>query len=532
MLICPRCNRSYSDEVGACTVDGTRLRRDISSTHCTVDLKRPPPEWPEVSPGAPPVPRELSDGRMVGEYRIDHKLGEGGFGKVYRATHPLIGKSVAIKVLSSQLASSREAVSRFVAEARAVNQIRHRNIVDIFSFGVLDDGQHYFVMELLEGLTLREELRRNGRLSPARAIEILRPLARALDAAHAAGIAHRDLKPDNIFLVTEPEGAVFPKLIDFGIAKLLDEEPSKSENRTRPGAALGTPKYMSPEQCRGGAVDHRTDLYSLGVVVHEMLTGERPFESDGVLDVFVQHTSALPPKVSTVSRDLPEVLDGPVLHMLAKNPEERPVSVGAAIEALAAAVGAPSPSGAEPTPRASTLDASTLDASSGAPRVPAQPTSSSRTGMGALIFGALFAALALAVGVRRFAPVPAASTDLIGPIRHALPVMSQGDTARQGPIGSPAPEPQVTLEIRSIPPVVDVYLGNEKLGTSEAPVRLRRSDTKIKLTAKSVGYAATDVEVTPNANGFVSVTLLRATVPFVKKKTKPVPPELESPFGH
>src|SRR5262249_44705593 len=160
---------------------------------------------------------------------------------------------------------------------RAVNQIRHPRVVDVFSFGMLDDGRHYFVMDLLEGKTLHDHLRDKGRLTPQEAVGILRPLADALDAAHAAGIAHRDLKPDNVFLVVEPDGKLSPKIIDFGLAKLLDPGEMALAHKTTSGVPIGTPKYMSPEQCRGEEVDHRTDLYSVGVIAHEMLTGSRPF---------------------------------------------------------------------------------------------------------------------------------------------------------------------------------------------------------------------------------------------------------------
>ena len=166
-------------------------------------------------------------------------------------------------------------VSRFIAEARAVNQIRHRNIIDIFSFGQLDDGRQYYVMELLDGEPLDALIERDGRLPLAEAIPILRGIARALDAAHAKGIAHRDLKPENVFLGRDPTARVFPKLLDFGIAKLLAPEDGP-KHKTRTGTPIGTPYYMSPEQCRGRDVDHRTDIYSFGVLAYRMLTGVLP----------------------------------------------------------------------------------------------------------------------------------------------------------------------------------------------------------------------------------------------------------------
>ncbi len=228
MPTCPQCSKRYGEGQTTCPDDGQTLVPDTATQG---------------------LARELPPGEMIGEYRVISKLGEGGFGTVYRAEHPVIGKSVAVKVLSEQLSSSPEMVSRFIAEARAANQIRSRHIIDIFAFGALPDGRQYFVMELLDGVTLEDHLRAKGQLDPAEAVSILRGVARALDAAHAAGIVHRDLKPENVFLVNEEDGMVIPKLLDFGIAKLMGD--TAGGHRTRTGVPMGTPYYMSPEQCQG-----------------------------------------------------------------------------------------------------------------------------------------------------------------------------------------------------------------------------------------------------------------------------------------
>jgi serine/threonine-protein kinase len=277
---------------------------------------------------------DLQPGTLVGEYSIDRVIGEGSFGKVYAATHPVIGKTVAVKVLALEHAHKPQQVSRFIEEARAVNRIRHKNIVDIFSFGQLPDGRHYFVMELLEGKTLGAYMEERGRLPVDEALPLLRKMARALDAAHAAGIAHRDLKPDNLMLLFDEDG-ITPKLLDFGIAKLMDD--SQKAHRTATGVQMGTPLYMSPEQCRGQAVDHRTDMYSFGVLVHEMLSGRRLFDQPTVPEVMVAHMSQDPPRLSEIAADLPPGLDVPVLKLLAKDPAARPATIGAAVEEMAAA---------------------------------------------------------------------------------------------------------------------------------------------------------------------------------------------------
>ncbi len=281
-------------------------------------------------PGADPGARAGHAGRRVPRRGEDRG---GGFGTVYRAIHPVIGKAAAIKVLSRQCSANPQLVSRFIAEARAVNQIRHRNIIDIFSFGALEDGRHYYVMELLEGMTLDAYRRKRGRLPPAEALPILVKIARALDAAHAAGIAHRDLKPENVFLVFDEDGAIFPKLLDFGIAKLLGES-SGTVHKTRTGHLIGTPLYMSPEQCRGKNVDHRTDIYSFGILAHELLAGAPPFDAENAFDLLIKHTSEAAPPVSTVATHLSPALDAPLLRMLEKDPASRPASLLEATVAL------------------------------------------------------------------------------------------------------------------------------------------------------------------------------------------------------
>jgi len=294
---------------------------------------------------------DLKEGQQVGDYIIQKKIGEGGFGTVFSGEHPLIGKMVAIKVLNRQYSSQPEMVSRFVAEARAVNQIRHRHIIDIFGFGQLEDGRHYYIMELLDGMPMDEYLDDCGQLPMEQAIPILRSVARALDAAHSKGIAHRDLKPENIFLVNDSDEGMYPKLLDFGIAKLLSSD-NPAEHKTRTGAPMGTPHYMSPEQCRGRDVDHRTDIYAFGVVTYVMLTGELPFDGEDYMDILLAQISdeAAPP--STHAPHLPQSVDAGIGWMLRKDPGERPPNLVTAVRALedaAQSAGIPIPAGPAPS---------------------------------------------------------------------------------------------------------------------------------------------------------------------------------------
>ncbi len=266
------------------------------------------------------VTGELPEGTVVGEYRIDKKIGEGGMGVVYAATHPMIGKRAAIKVISASLGTNAVVVERFVQEARSVNQIGHPNIVDVFAFGTLPDGRSYFVMEHLLGESLRMRLYR-AFMSIPDAIQILDEIAGALEAAHEKGIVHRDLKPDNVFLSNVRGGFIHVKLLDFGIAKLITEGGIA---KTNTGELMGTPGYLSPEQARGKNVDARTDIYALGAMMYEMITGRLPFIAEAPMDIVMMHITTPPTPPSHYKADIPALLEQTLLAMLAKDPAQRP----------------------------------------------------------------------------------------------------------------------------------------------------------------------------------------------------------------
>jgi serine/threonine-protein kinase len=274
---------------------------------------------------------------MVGEYRVEGLLGQGGMGRVYAAIHPVIEKRAAIKILHPELSANREAVDRFIQEARSVNQIGHPNIVDVFAFGTLPDGRSYFAMEWLRGQTLRDRLQK-ANLGPIEALSHIDTIAMALEAAHEKGIVHRDLKPDNIFLVEIKGAPAQVKLLDFGIAKLLGNDETRVD-RTRTGHMLGTPAYMSPEQARGYQVDHRTDIYALGCVAYELLAGSRPFPAKDAAEIVARHLFEEPPSATTLNPHLLPELDALLLQMLAKEPDARP-TLARVREVIAAAAAA------------------------------------------------------------------------------------------------------------------------------------------------------------------------------------------------
>ena len=274
---------------------------------------------------------------VIGNYQLVRKLGEGGMGVVFLGQHQLLGRRAAIKVLLPELSARPDIVNRFFNEARAVTSISDPGIVQVFDFGYHTDGSAFIVMEFLDGEPLDRRLARCGRLPVGEALRLARQLALSLAAAHAQRIVHRDLKPENIFLV--PDAGVASgertKILDFGIAKLSDEHPGKLKTHT--GMLMGTPVYMSPEQCRGLAeVDHRSDIYSLGCVLFHVLTGRPPFEGEAPGDILSAHIREPAPAPSSRAPHVPPSVDALVLRCLAKAVGERFQSMAE----LTAAVGA------------------------------------------------------------------------------------------------------------------------------------------------------------------------------------------------
>ncbi|NBD10561.1 MULTISPECIES: serine/threonine-protein kinase [Corallococcus] len=327
-LICETCGLTVPSETAVCPRDGTVV---LSSFHPT------PPE-PKViveHPGTEAT--AITDpliGLKLGEYELRSRIGVGGMGLVYDGIQPLIGKRVAVKVLRPELAHSSEQVARLLAEARAVNAIRHRGIIDIFGFGQLPDGRQYIVMEYLDGQPLDAILAEKGRLPVPEALSLLDEVLAALGAAHGAGVVHRDLKPSNIFLVRQPDGSRYVKLLDFGLAK-RGEGPTGRTAQTRTDMVVGTPEYMAPEQARGQSVGPMTDLYAMGVVTFEIVTGRLPFIGSSPVDLLMKHVEARPPRPSEFVPDLPPAVDAFILQMLTKDPETRPNSADALRQHLA-----------------------------------------------------------------------------------------------------------------------------------------------------------------------------------------------------
>ena len=309
MLHCPTCGRHYSAELRICPEDQTPLQADATIA--------------EPIPVDPLVGHTLDD-----KYRLEARLGTGGMGTVYRARHMLIDRPVAVKVLNQRFVEDEAARTRFRREARAAGRLQHTNAVTVTDFGESPDGYVYLVMELLEGRTLRDVLAKEAPLDAARSVSLMLQISAAVAAAHEAGIIHRDLKPANIFIVQRAEVPAVVKVLDFGIAKLAAESLDEDEamTLTQVGAMIGTPRYMSPEQCDGAELTPAADVYSLGVILYEMLTSTVPFSGSTPLSIAMKHTSEVPRSPREFVSTIPPALEQVVLHTLEKRPADRPAN--------------------------------------------------------------------------------------------------------------------------------------------------------------------------------------------------------------
>ncbi len=443
----------------------------------------------------PDVP-EIRVGDRIGEYEIAEKIGQGGFGSVYRAVQQVIHKDVAIKVLNPTYSARRDIVSRFISEARAANKIHHRCIVKVFSFGRLPDGRQYYVMDCLRGQPLNAYVDdRGGRMSPVDALPILKEVAEGIDAAHAAGIVHRDLKLENVFVCDD--GAI--KLLDFGIAKLVSDDV---EHKTQTGAPMGTPHYMSPEQSRGRAVDSRTDIYAFGVMAYRIFTGKLPFTGDDFMDIALKQISEPPPPPSSVTDAIDPVMDAAILWMLEKKPDARPTSI---IEAYTALAQAATEGGTAQVLAATSATAPNAMAET-MPQPAPVPEAGSRKVTWLIAAGIAIAAAAVALpmlgddddggSAPTAAPAPAAATE--------TPAEPEPLPVAPAP-AKPAASPTVEFTLELTPPDARVELdGAVVVGTT---ITLPVSDARHVLTATAEGHETVRYEFPATDGGPIRLAL-------------------------
>src|SRR5215207_2094531 len=312
MKKCPKCGVEYPDTTTLCPADGVALEKD---------------------------PDSLIGTTLSGKYRIDERLNEGGMGTVYRGTHVLMEKTVAIKVLRPALAADEKIVARFSREARAASRISHPNALSVTDFGEDENGNVFLVMEFLSGKTLKQLIRDEGPLPLARIVDITRQIGDALNAAHSQGVVHRDLKSDNIMLLDTTSGD-HAKVLDFGIAKINEPDGAVDTNLTAPNLVIGTPQYMSPEQCsQDSEIDARSDIYAFGIILFEMLVGHVPFSGDSPTMVMMKHLQDPVPSVLEEREDVPAPVGRVVARAMAKAPDDRYQNVLELVEDLTIASG-------------------------------------------------------------------------------------------------------------------------------------------------------------------------------------------------
>jgi tRNA A-37 threonylcarbamoyl transferase component Bud32 len=454
-------------------------------------------------------------GQQVGNYRITRLLGEGGMGSVYLAEHPGLGRRAAVKVLDPSLARNDKMIERFFNEARAANAIGHRGIVEVSDFGILPSGAPYIVMEYLPGENLAARLKRVGQLSIVEAVAIADQVAAALGTAHAKGVIHRDLKPDNVFLTPdshaglEAEPGEVVKILDFGIAKLAQRPAHFDDVRTRAGALMGTPQYMSPEQCRDASdVDHRTDIYSLGIVLYEMLTGSPPFSSSSWGELVHMHLGTNPPSPRTMMPQIPEPLEQIVMKTLEKDPASRFQSMAELQRALrrmpvrTLVMRTEDESGPGATmlldPASARAPSTTFEEAAAEVEATLKPTLRprwlSRPVAAAVAAGALACVIAVVLIVRggdmqSHSPAPARSTETTAAIAAAPPRIS----------APPAPETpnQITVELVSDPEGARVIRDSDgaTLGSTPLTMSWPRATGIERLTVQRDGYRSEQVVV-------------------------------------
>ncbi|HEY9772840.1 MAG TPA: protein kinase [Planktothrix sp.] len=297
--LCKRCRAEVPGDATTCPYDGAPL---------------------EAIPDDPLIGKVFA-----GKYEIESILGRGGMSIVYRARDVFMERVVAIKILHTNLMSDNTAIQRFRQEAQAAGGLNHPNIMTVYDFGLTAEDQAFLVMELFDGPTLAEILENETRITPDRTVRLARQICDGLDHAHKKGIVHRDLKPSNLCIVKREDGKEMVKIVDFGIAKFMPQEGRKSQQLTQTGQIFGSPLFMSPEQCTGKSLDARTDIYSLGCLLYEALTGAPPFMGDTAYDTMTMHINEAPTPLRKVAADanIPELVQTPVMKCLQKKPEDR-----------------------------------------------------------------------------------------------------------------------------------------------------------------------------------------------------------------
>jgi serine/threonine-protein kinase len=454
---------------------------------------------------------------LDGRYRIESVLGEGGMGIVYKAVHTTLRKPLAIKVLRPEVSKNEQIVQRFKQEAQSASQIGNQHIIDISDFGELADGSTYFVMEFLNGQSLTSALdrakERKEKIGTSRTIYIAKQLCAALGAAHEIGIVHRDMKPDNVQLVQRGDDSDFVKVLDFGIAKV----GGSTSKLTQAGQVFGTPHYMSPEQCAGTNVDHRTDIYAVGVMLYEMATGGVPFDADNLMGILTKHLyeNPIPPHELPPPVDVPPALEAVILKCLSKKPDLRYQTMGDLQDDLEAVEAGLTPKAVvDHVQRATHASQTAADLESpgrmtvgqGVPGVPGKRPVGLIIGIVVLLIGGGAGAY-FAMGSK-----PAEPEHVVKPAADTPPATVPPPAANPTPPTTPAAPTQIT--IKSDPAGAELYRSNALIGNTPFTLAKPKDGEQLELELRMSGYENRTFSVS-------SLTQDELNVSLSKEKEKP-----------
>ncbi|MCK9461278.1 MAG: protein kinase [Proteobacteria bacterium] len=497
MKACPKCGKRFLGNEEFCPNDGQTLAE--------LDEKK--------------LEDPLVGTTIDGRYNVEKKLGEGGMGVVYLAKHAVIGNKCALKILRGELTGEGEVSERFIQEARAAAAIGNDHIIQITDFGQLPDGAAYFVMEFLDGKALHDVIGDCPKMEPKRALNIMVQCCEGLAAAHASDIVHRDLKPDNIFLVRKGGVDDFVKVLDFGIAKVQAGEGGKRLTKT--GMIFGTPQYMSPEQAAGSGVDARTDIYSLGIIMYEMLCGHVPFEADTFMGVLTKHLyeEPIPPRRLVPPIDMPHNLEAVLLKAIAKKPDKRYQSMDEFAEDLRAVAEGKTPeivydqmrdtsTTTVPPPSPNQVVGAKTTAWGRDDRPQSKPKWPIFAGLGAVVvLGIVAAVLFFGFGGKGTeAAASSGKTPLQAPVAPVTPPEKPEPAEVAPPVVAPPVEtPAVVsiIKVTSVPTGAELFLGNALMGKLPFDlVKPKAGDAPVTYTLKLDGYTPREVVIssgTPEA---------------------------------
>ncbi|PRQ07360.1 serine/threonine protein kinase [Enhygromyxa salina] len=541
---------------------------DLGSGGTMISMNASPavPEAVAPTPSQSQSVHDLIGVVLLGRYRVIKKLGEGGMGTVYLGEHAQIGKKFAVKVLSHEFAHKDDLRERFLQEARAASMISQENVVEITDFGDTPDGSVFFIMEFLNGEDLSDTVKTHGRLPWPRVKHIMLQVCRALAAAHDAGIIHRDMKPENCYRIARGKNEDFIKVLDFGIAKVTSEEEGEGKGLTRTGMIFGTPEYMSPEQAQGAKPDHRVDIYALGVILYELLTGRVPFTADTFMGILTKHMFEVPEAPSAVvpDADIPAEVEAIILKAMQKDRELRFADMremAAALEAVgtgAAAVAFVNENIARPSTGEMAFTGSRAAMLPGT--VP--PMSATEEEQGGskkgLIFGLVGGLALVAAGVGAFigfgglngdkpadpatdpVAVAKAPEEKAVPAPEPQPVVEEPEKVKEIAVGTETVTYHIMTSDADGNPVIASILDprdNGSYGKTNTPegVGVEKSTERLSLTLRAAGFEPLTIEIVPDSDKKFEYVLepIQKAAPkknvSSKKKADPAPDPTPTP---